>query len=234
LFALNRTINSIKEDQENTGEDPALKTISMVFKSLLGGNSSSSSSGPSTGPKADSSLNTLPAELMKFIEGLSQPMVIPNNSEMAGALFPFMNMNQQESTSTAIDMEAASGSDRKMSPFKILKMLEPLMDENMVQEIQTVYEFHISSTAEKGSVEVFYLDLKNMKQGKIGQGNAPFSKCDCVIRISDEDLNELLTDNLKPFTAYMSGRIEIDGDLQDVFKLKKLISSVSKVISAMK
>jgi hypothetical protein len=31
----------------------------------------------------------------------------------------------------------------------------------------------------------------------------------------------------------MSGRIEIDGDLQDVFKLKKLISSVSAVIASM-
>ena len=46
-------------------------------------------------------------------------------------------------------------------------------------------------------------------------------------------MHELLTDNLKPFTAYMSGRIEIDGDLQDVFKLKKLISSVSAVIASM-
>lgn len=71
-------------------------------------------------------------------------------------------------------------------------------------------------------------------KGKIGPGHAPFSKTDCVIRISDDDLNELLMDKLKPFTAYMSGRIEIDGDLQDVFKLKKLITSVSKVISAMK
>ena len=70
-------------------------------------------------------------------------------------------------------------------------------------------------------------------KGKIGPGTSPFSKTDCVIRLSDEDLNELLTDNLKPFTAYMSGRIEIDGDLQDVFKLKKLITSVSQVIASL-
>ncbi len=204
----------------------------MVFKSLLGGNSTTS--GVPTGIKPESSLNTLPAELMKFIEGLSQPMVIPNNSEMASALFPFMNMNPSEPATTVIEMEEVNASDNKMSPFKILKMLEPLMDESMVQDTQTVYEFHISSTTEIGKIEVFYLDLKNMKRGKVGQGNAPFSKCDCAIRINDQDLNELLTDNLKPFTAYMSGRIEIDGDLQDVFKLKKLISSVSKVIAAMK
>ena len=50
-----------------------------------------------------------------------------------------------------------------------------------------------------------------------------------MIKLNDEDLN-----NLKPFTSYMSGRIEIDGDLQDVFKLKKLITSVSTVINSMK
>lgn len=235
LTNIEMTINSIQEDQEGTGEDPALKTISMVFKSLLGG-SDSSSSEPSTGPKPESSLNNLPAELMKFIEGLSTPMVLPAGSNMMS----FMNMGQHEPEATSIDMVniqvdgGGGGSENKMSPFKILKMMEPLINESMVKEIQTVYEFHISSTSERGVDEVFYLDLKNLQKGKIGQGNAPFSKTDCVIRISDEDLNELLTDNLKPFTAYMSGRIEIDGDLQDVFKLKKLISSVSKVIASMK
>ena len=135
---------------------------------------------------------------------------------------------------TTIDMESDINSANKMSPFKVLKMLEPLINESMVKEIQTVYEFHISSTSERGLVEIFFLDLKNLQKGRIGQGHSPFSRTDCVIRISEEDLNELLTDNLKPFTAYMSGRIEIDGDLQDVFKLKKLISSVSKVIASMK
>lgn len=226
-------INSIQHDQQSEGEDPALKTISMVFKSLLGGSSSSSSSADPNAPKPDTSLTNLPNELMKFIEGLSTPMVIPNDSNMAQTMFPFMNMNSssEPQAETAINMES-NGDVMKMSPFKILKMLEPLINESMVKEIQTVYEFHINSKSKE--VEVFYLDLKNMQKGKIGPGHAPFSKTDCVIRISDDDLNELLMDKLKPFTAYMSGRIEIDGDLQDVFKLKKLITSVSKVISAMK
>lgn len=231
-------INNIEMEENKDGEDPALKTISMVFKSLLGGgNNSSSSTEPCTsGVKPDASLNQLPSQLMKFIEGLSQPMVIPNNSELAGSMFQGMFPNkQQQQQSTTINMEDNSEVDnKKMSPYKILKLLEPLINENLVKEIQTVYEFHILSTNGDNSVEVFYLDLKNNQKGMIGRGNAPFSKTDCVVRLSDEDLNELLTDNLKPFTAYMSGRIEIDGDLQDVFKLKKLITSVSTVIAQMK
>ena len=74
------------------------------------------------------------------------------------------------------------------------------------------------------------MDLKNVSKGKAGTGNSIFSKADCIIKLSEEDLFDLLSDNLKPFTAYMSGRIEIDGDLQDVMKLKKLIKSITAVL----
>jgi putative sterol carrier protein len=67
-------------------------------------------------------------------------------------------------------------------------------------------------------------------KGQAGIGFSLYSKADCIIKLSEEDLFDLLTDNLKPFTAYMNGRIEIDGDLQDVFKLKKLIKSVTAVL----
>ena len=74
-----------------------------------------------------------------------------------------------------------------------------------------------------------------------GLGQAPARQAskgaglpDKVIATTDKDLNELIQDKLKPFTAYMSGRIEIEGDLQDVFKLKKLIKSVTSVISPLK
>lgn len=223
-------INSIEVDQQNDGEDPALKTISQVFKSLLNGNTTPSTTSDSA-PSGDKPLNSLPNELIKFIEGLSKPMVIPNDGSVG---FPFMpNMNPQE---TVVNMEAtgdAAGS-QKMTPYTILKLLEPLLNESMVKEIQTVYEFHIQSTTDANLIEIFHLDLKSMSKGIIGKGYPPFSKTDCVIKLNDEDLNELLADNLKPFTAYMSGRIEIEGDLQDVFKLKKLITSVSTVINSLK
>lgn len=230
-------INSVKLD-ENEGEDPALKTITTVFKSLLGGNSSDEIGTGTSGPKVETPLGQLPNELLKFIEGLSQPMSVPN-ADLAGSMFGgmFGGMGQQQQQphpqSSVINMESAA-SENKMSPYNILKLLEPLINESHVKEIQTVYEFHIQSKNDENNVEIFYLDLKNMTKGKIGPGTSPFSKTDCVIRMTDEDLNELLSDNLKPFTAYMSGRIEIDGDLQDVFKLKKLISTVSQVLANMK
>ena len=175
-------INSIQLDPNDDGGDPALKTISMVFKSLLGGGSSSSSSSEPSKPKIDTSMENLPNELMKFIEGLSQPMVLQGGdmganpfAGLLGGMMPGMMPSTSKSTNhtspeaVTIDMETgsmASGSDGKMSPYTILKLLEPLMNESLVKEIQCVYEFHISSTTNRGAVEIFYLDLKNLNKGK--------------------------------------------------------------------
>ena len=124
----------------------------------------------------------------------------------------------------------------QISPIKLLKLLQPLLNENLVKDINLVYEFHIKSTKNQNAYEqdkydIYYLDLKNVPSGQVGIGNSLYSKADCIIRTTDKDLNDLIQDKLKPFTAYMSGRIEIDGDLQDVFKLKKLIKSVTSVIN---
>lgn len=114
------------------------------------------------------------------------------------------------------------------SPMGILRLVEPLINEKLVLEINTSYEFHIKIGDD---VQVYHLDLKCPPRGSIGRGPSLFSKCDCVIKLNDHDLKELLMDNLKPFTAYMSGRIEVEGALQDVFRLKKLISSVNTILS---
>lgn len=137
-----------------------MKTISQVFKSLLNGNTTPSTSSDKV-PSGEKPLNSLPNELLKFIEGLSKPMVIPNDGSGG---FPFGNICPQE---TVINMEVPSDavSSNKMTPYTILKLLEPLLSESMVKEIQTVYEFHIQSTTDKDLIEIFHLDLKSMNKG---------------------------------------------------------------------
>lgn len=218
------TLNSIiKDESESSGEDPALKTIKSVFMSLFNRDSDDSQ------PKS-SSQPGLPPELMSMFTGM-MPTVIPNESTSSSNNSPFEFTSLQTS-------ESPKGSPIKSDtnlPYKLLTLLKPLLNESLIKEVQTVYEFHI--TAEKSAnkyeaikSDIFYLDLKTLPNGNIGIGPCLSSKVDCVIKLNDEDLNDLLTDKLKPFTAYMSGRIEIDGDLQDVFKLKKLIKNVTSAI----
>ena len=180
-------------------------------------------------PKASSSQpGQLPSEIMGLFQGM-MPTVIPNESS-PNSIFGLNNVSK---------LSSAENDTSENLPFKLLKLLQPLITENLIREIQTVYEFHIKSQKnqnkyEEEKFEIFFLDLKTLPSGNMGVGPCLLSKVDCVIKLSDEDLNDLLTDNLKPFTAYMSGRIEIEGDLQDVFKLKKLIKNVTSALGTTK
>jgi len=45
---------------------------------------------------------------------------------------------------------------------------------------------------------------------------------DATVKVSMEDLNGLLTGDLNPMGAFMSGKIKIDGDMGVAMKLQKL------------
>lgn len=256
-----RIVNSIfKDENSESNEDPALKSISMVFKSLFNSSSSSSSSTEATGSKpgtsgtADQQAPLFSHDFLKILSNIS-PISIPSDQLLQnldvtpeGAVAmqqQFMAAAAAASTQSQQQQQQPgnSASFNGLSPFQLLKLFEPLINEQVVREVQTVYEFHLNikqndggnkSTLNGSKVEVFHLDLKYSPKGHIGFGPYLMSKADCIIKMTDEDLNELLTDKLKPFTAYMSGRIEIDGDLQDVFKLKKLIKSITTILNSMK
>jgi putative sterol carrier protein len=225
----------------------------MVFKSLFNRSSSSDTSDkPKTSAEADpdtSKTGGLDPQLFAMLQGMTPFMVPPGTEEaeagqavgpkvvdnsMAANLMSFLMPGAAEALNSASKATPTEKKETGFSPFRVLKLVEPLINEAMVKEIQTVYEFQIRMDStnpdlnyKQSEIEVFHLDLKNAPKGLIGRGPSLFGKSDCTIKLSDQDLTELLMDKLKPFTAYMSGRIEIEGDLQDVFKLKKLIKSVS-------
>ena len=253
-------VNSIfKDENSESNEDPALKSISMVFKSLFNSSSSSSTEASGTKPGTSSSgaadTPLFSHDFLKILSNIS-PISIPSDQllqnlnvtpegaatmqqQFMAAAAAATNQSQQQQ-----QQQGNSASFNGLSPFQLLKLFEPLINEQVVREVQTVYEFHLNikpvdggeqkATLNGTKVEVFHLDLKYSPKGHIGFGPYLAAKADCIIKMSDEDLNELLTDKLKPFTAYMSGRIEIDGDLQDVFKLKKLIKSITTILNSMK
>lgn len=238
-----RTVNSITQDESSEkGDDPALRTLSTVFKSLFnGGNGSNittvnpfpaTSATTSTSSDGDNNNQLFDSTgMQKFLEMLANeipPEVIAQFTTGAGT----------SESSQKSDMPTTSSSTSKKSaldsPMGVLKLIEPMLSERLVQEVNTTYEFHIKIESDPSTVEIYHLDLKTPPRGSIGKGPSVFSKADCAIKLSDRDLTDLLTDQLKPFTAYMSGRIEVDGNLQDVFRLKKLIKSATTILAKLK
>jgi len=45
---------------------------------------------------------------------------------------------------------------------------------------------------------------------------------DATVKVSLEDFSNLLTGDLNPMTAFMSGKIKVDGDMSVAMKLQKL------------
>lgn len=48
------------------------------------------------------------------------------------------------------------------------------------------------------------------------------SVADCTIKVSQDDLEKLMSGDLNPMTAFMFGKLKIDGDMSVAMKLKDL------------
>jgi len=69
--------------------------------------------------------------------------------------------------------------------------------------------------------------LKN-GSGKIGKGLLPQGGPgpDVTISLSSNDMTDLMIGSLSPFDAYLSGRIEVDGNTRAAIKLEALASHI--------
>ncbi|XP_053158600.1 hydroxysteroid dehydrogenase-like protein 2 [Hemicordylus capensis] len=98
--------------------------------------------------------------------------------------------------------------------FKIIKAA---ISDEVVKSTQGVYQFELSG--EEGGT--WYIDLKN-KGGSAGSGEPP-GKVDVIMRMSSSDFVKMFSGKLKPTMAFMSGKLNIKGDMALAIKLEKLM-----------
>ena len=111
-----RTIVSITEDESNkNGDDGALKSLKLVFNSLF--SSTSSPSVPSNSSTA-AQPNAFAQTLMSFM----QPTIV-----------------QQDENRSPVAAEATPQTEQIIKPEQLLSLIEPLINESLVKEIQTLY-----------------------------------------------------------------------------------------------
>ena len=60
--------------------------------------------------------------------------------------------------------------------------------------------------------EKWFLDMKNAP-GSVGQGEPPSGKAQCTMKMSKADFQLMFTGQLKPTTAFMGGKLKIQGKL---------------------
>merc|ERR1712018_712173 len=70
----------------------------------------------------------------------------------------------------------------------------------------------------------WYLDLKN-GAGSCGAGEAPSSP-DVTLRLKDDDFQKMFSGKLKPTTAFMTGKLKLEGDMGKAMKLERLMGKM--------
>merc|ERR1712045_768143 len=83
----------------------------------------------------------------------------------------------------------------------------------------------IYTAAQKSSdAGKWYVDLKN-GSGACGTGAAP-SEPDVTFRMKDNDFQKMFAGKLKPTTAFMTGKMKLEGDMGKAMKLEKLMGKM--------
>jgi len=102
----------------------------------------------------------------------------------------------------------------------IFDQLSGLINEDLVNKMKAVYAFDISGN-ESGK---WYLDLKN-GAGSCGKGEAA-TDADCTFKMKDEHFQQMFTGKLKPASAFMTGKMKLQGDMGKAMKLEKVMGQM--------
>lgn len=102
----------------------------------------------------------------------------------------------------------------------VFKAIEANLSAEVVQRTQASFQFEVTGE-EAGK---WYIDLKS-GTGKCGQGALPTSP-DATLVMDTNDFFDMFTGKVKPATAFMMGKLKIQGNMQKALKLDKLMSSL--------
>jgi hypothetical protein len=106
----------------------------------------------------------------------------------------------------------------------IFDAIQGLLSVEMVQRVGGLYAFKLKGK-EGGT---WYLDLKH-GSGAAGQGAIPagLPEPDVIMSLSSDNFAKMFSGKLKPSTAFMMGKLKIQGDMTMAIKLEKLMKRMS-------
>ncbi|XP_038562425.1 stomatin-like protein 1 [Micropterus salmoides] len=173
-------------------------------------------------------------------EGTSGPLIMPTAVPgLEGLTGPIQQLAmhflahsgssqpQQEDSITFTDEFGSAPQAVMATPGSVEELLgrvELLLSETLVHQVGACFQFDISS--EDGQHHSYYMDL-SQGSGSAGAGSL-CREPDVTLSMSDRDLLAMFQGGLRPFAAYTSGRLKIQGDIETAMKLEKLINLLKK------
>lgn len=173
-------------------------------------------------------------------EGLSGPLIMPPSVPgLEGLTGPIQQLAmhflsrsgvsqpKQEDSLTFTDEFSSVPQAVVATPGSVEGLLggvKLLLSETLVQQVGACFQFDISSG--DGQHHSYYVDL-SQGSGAAGAGSL-CREPDVTLSMSDSDLLAMFQGELRPFAAYTSGRLKIQGDIKTAMKLEELIKLLKK------
>ncbi|CAK9823545.1 Hydroxysteroid dehydrogenase-like protein 2 [Anthophora retusa] len=103
---------------------------------------------------------------------------------------------------------------------QIFNAIKQNLNSELVNKTGAIFQFNVKGD-EAG---IWFVDLKNGK-GSAGKGE-PSHPPDATLTMDSQNFFAMFSGKLKPTSAFMMGKLKINGDLQKAMKLEKLMNSL--------
>ncbi|KFW89275.1 Stomatin-like 1, partial [Phalacrocorax carbo] len=113
---------------------------------------------------------------------------------------------------------------RKPSVDELFSAVEPILSEALVGQVGASYQVNIALPS--GAWSTYFIDLSS-GNGRAGRG-VPEGSPDVILEVAEKDLQDLFLGDLRPLGAYMSGRLQVRGDLHLALKLEELVKAMKQ------
>ncbi|KAG1939438.1 stomatin-like protein [Pimephales promelas] len=136
-------------------------------------------------------------------------------------------LSQSQTAASQCSQDAVSFADelRSVSAASVssvdglMDVVRSVLSEELVHQVGACYHFQIAT--DSGQTNNYYMDL-TQGRGACGVGVLP-REPDVSLCMSEQDLLAMFQGGLRPFAAYSSGRLRVQGDLNTAMKLETLI-----------
>ncbi|NWX44971.1 STML1 protein, partial [Steatornis caripensis] len=135
-----------------------------------------------------------------------------------------MEMVNEVEPPTAPLLTAADSAWRKPSVEELLSAVEPVLSEALVSQVGASYQVNIALPS--GARNTYFIDLSS-GSGRAGHG-VPEGSPDVILEVAEKDLQDLFLGDLRPLSAYVSGRLQVKGDLHLALKLDELVKAMKQ------
>ncbi|NXA53197.1 STML1 protein, partial [Nothocercus julius] len=166
-------------------------------------------------PGLDSTIQQLAAHLF------SNTLALTGSANGSPAADSVETVNEVEPPAAA---GGTGGARRKPSADELLSAVELFLSEPLVGQVGASYQVNIALPS--GARSTYFIDLSS-GSGRAGRG-LPEGSPDVVLEMSEKDLQDLFLGELRPLSAYASGRLQVKGDLHVALKLEELLKAMKQ------